>query len=72
MGQARKKGDRDHGAAGFGRFPEFEKTLHYQFPGLMSSPCMSRRPGGEASVKLYVDYQRFLVRGLLPWVEARK
>jgi len=44
----------------FTRFPSFEKTLHYQFPGLMSAPAMSRQPGGPASVKLYVDYQRYL------------
>ena len=44
----------------FTRFPGFEKTLHYQFPGLMSSSAMSRQPGGPASVKLYQDYARFL------------
>ncbi|MEN6459007.1 MAG: DUF4434 domain-containing protein [Thermoguttaceae bacterium] len=44
----------------FRRFPTFEKTLHYQFPGLMSSPNMSRQPGGPASVKLYLDYQKYL------------
>lgn len=54
------------------RFPDFEKTLHYQFPGLMSSPRMSRRPGGEASVKLYVDYQRFLDRSPVPWAKCRE
>jgi hypothetical protein len=47
----------------FTRFGNFEKTLHYQFPGLMSSPAMSRQPGGPASVKLYLDYQNYL-RGL--------
>jgi hypothetical protein len=47
----------------FTRFPNFEKTLHYQFPGLMSSPAMSRRPGGPASVKLYEDYARYLREG---------
>jgi hypothetical protein len=45
----------------FTRLTNFEKTLHYQFPGLMSSPGMSRQPGGAASVKLYLDYQRYLV-----------
>ncbi len=44
----------------FRRFPNFEKTLHYQFPGLMSSPEMSLKPGGEASVKLYLDYKNWL------------
>jgi hypothetical protein len=47
----------------FTRFGNFEKTLHYQFPGLMSSPAMSRQPGGPASVQLYLDYQKYL-RGL--------
>jgi hypothetical protein len=42
------------------RFPNFEKILHYEFPGMMSSPKMSRRPGGPASVKLYQDYERYL------------
>ncbi len=42
------------------RFGNFEKTLHYQFPGLMSSPAMSRQPGGPASVKLYLDYKKYL------------
>lgn len=42
------------------RFPNFEKTLHYQFPGMMSSPAMSRRPGGTNSVKLYLEYKKFL------------
>jgi hypothetical protein len=42
------------------RFGNFERTLHYQFPGLMSSPGMSRQPGGPASVKLYLDYKKHL------------
>ena len=46
----------------FTRFGNFEKTLHYQFPGLMSSPAMSRQPGGPASVKLYLDYKHYLER----------
>jgi hypothetical protein len=44
----------------FSRFANFEKTLHYQFPGLMCAPWMSRRPGGDAAVQLYRDYQKFL------------
>jgi hypothetical protein len=48
----------------FTRFPNFEKTLHYQFPGLMCAPWMSRQPGGAAAVKLYTDYQRFLKSGI--------
>lgn len=46
----------------FTRFPNFEKILHYQFPGLMSGPGMSRQPGGPASVKLYEDYREYVVR----------
>lgn len=42
------------------RFPNFEKILCYQFPGLMSGPGMSRKPGGEPSLKLYLDYKRYL------------
>ena len=48
----------------FSRFLNFEKTLHYQFPGLMSAPGMSRQPGGAPAVKLYNDYRRFLERGM--------
>ncbi|HSW46759.1 MAG TPA: DUF4434 domain-containing protein [Phycisphaerae bacterium] len=44
----------------FTRFPNFEKTLHYQFPGLLSGPKMSLQPGGSASVQLYDDYRRYL------------
>jgi hypothetical protein len=44
----------------FTRFPNFEKTLHYQFPGLMSAPWMSRKPGGPASVQLFNEYKRSL------------
>ncbi len=47
----------------FTRFPNFEKTLHYQFPGMMSAPEMTRQPGGPASVKLYQDYARYLREG---------
>jgi len=44
----------------FTRFPNFEKSLHYQFPGLMSGPGMSRQPGGPASAALYEDYRQYL------------
>jgi len=44
----------------FRRFPNFEKILHYQFPGMMSAPEMTRQPGGAASVQLYRDYQQYL------------
>ena len=42
------------------RFPGFERILHYQFPGLMSSPAMPRRPGGDAAVQLYLQYMQYL------------
>ena len=41
------------------RFQNFEKILCYQFPGLFNAPWSSRKPGGEATVKLYRDYQRY-------------
>lgn len=44
----------------FQRFLNFEKILHYQFPGMMSAPEMTRQPGGPASVRLYEDYRRYL------------
>jgi hypothetical protein len=44
------------------RFTNFEKTLCYQFSGLMNAPWASRKPGGEATVKFYTDYQQFLKR----------
>jgi hypothetical protein len=44
----------------FTRFANFEKILHYEFPGMMSDPAMSRQPGGPTSVKLYQDYRAYL------------
>ncbi|MDD5706724.1 MAG: DUF4434 domain-containing protein [Kiritimatiellae bacterium] len=46
----------------FERFTNFEKILHYSFAGMMCSPTMSRKPGGEPAVQLYLDYQRYLER----------
>ena len=42
------------------RFPNFEKIICYQFPGLLNSPDMSIKPGGEKTVKLYLDYKKYL------------
>jgi hypothetical protein len=42
------------------RFPNFEKIICYQYPGLLNSPSMSVKPGGEHTVKLYVDYKKYL------------
>ena len=41
------------------RFQNFEKILCYQFPGLFNAPWASRKPGGDATVKLYLDYQQY-------------
>ncbi len=41
------------------RFKNFEKTLCFQFTGLMNAHWMSRKPGGEATVKLYRDYKNY-------------
>lgn len=42
------------------RFPNFEKIICYQYPGLLNSPDMSIKPGGENTVKLYLDYKKYL------------
>ncbi len=42
------------------RFPNFEKILCYQYPGLMNSPEMSIKPGGENTVKLFLAYKNYL------------
>jgi len=42
------------------RFPNFEKILCFQYPGLMAAPWASVKPGGAAAVKLFEDYKRFL------------
>lgn len=54
------------------RFPNFEKILCYQFPGLLSSPDMSIKPGGERTVKLYLDYKHYIdsIRAVIPAQKA--
>ena len=42
------------------RFPNFEKILCYQYPGLLNSPTASIKPGGPNTVKLYLDYKQYL------------
>ncbi len=42
------------------RFPNFEKILCYQYPGLLNSPTASIKPGGPNTVKLYLDYKNYL------------
>jgi len=42
------------------RFPNFEKILCYQYPGLMTHPDASVKLGGQPAVKLYQDYASYL------------
>jgi len=42
------------------RFPNFEKILCFQFPGLMNAPWASLKPGGPDTVKLYENYKKYL------------
>ncbi|MHA1732517.1 MAG: DUF4434 domain-containing protein [Promethearchaeota archaeon] len=48
------------------RFPNFEKILCYQYPGLLTSPWARKRPGGEDPVKLYTAYKERLEGRLSP------
>jgi hypothetical protein len=42
------------------RFPNFEKILCYQYPGIFNAPQSRITPGGAATVVLYNDYRRYL------------
>lgn len=42
------------------RFPNFEKILCYQYPGIFNAPGSRITPGGPATVALYNDYRRYL------------
>jgi hypothetical protein len=42
------------------RFPNFEKILCYQYPGLFNAPGSRITPGGPPTVVLYNDYRRYL------------
>jgi len=55
------------------RFPNFEKILCYQYPGLFNSPSTKVQPGGAPTVVLYKDYQHYLqeVRQVLPTSRTR-
>lgn len=44
-------------------FTNFEKILCYSFTGLMNSPRQTFAPGGPATVRLYNDYEKFLIEG---------
>jgi hypothetical protein len=41
------------------RFPNFEKILCYQYPGIFNSPQTKVQPGGPPTVVLYRDYLRY-------------
>jgi hypothetical protein len=43
------------------RFPNFEKILCYQYPGLFDAPDTRIAPGGPPTVRLYRDYLNFLI-----------
>ena len=42
------------------RFRSFEKILCFQYAGLMNAPWASAKPGGEATVRLFLDYEKYL------------
>ena len=42
------------------RFPNFEKILCYQYPGLLNAPWADKKPGGKDTVKLFLDYEDYL------------
>lgn len=42
------------------RFPNFEKNLCYQYPGIFNAPGSRITPGGPATVVLYEDYLHYL------------
>lgn len=42
------------------RFPNFEKILCYQYPGIFNSPTTRVQPGGAPTVVLYKDYEDYL------------
>lgn len=42
------------------KYTNFEETLCYQYPGLLTSPTASVKLGGEPAVRLYLDYEKYL------------
>lgn len=56
------------------RFSNFEKILCYQYPGLLNGPTASIKPGGPKTVKLYLDYKKYLdsVKTDLPLMKLKK
>ena len=45
------------------QYDNFEQISCYSFTGLMNAPWQTRKPGGEATVKLFRDYAKFLDEG---------
>ena len=45
------------------RFPNFEKILCFQYPGILTAPDATPRLGGDEAVKLYEDYKKYLAGG---------
>lgn len=43
------------------RFPNFEKILCYQYSGMFNAPQSKKQPGGPATVRLYHEYQQYLL-----------
>jgi len=42
------------------KYTNFEETLCYQYPGLLTAPNASVKLGGKQAVKLYMAYQKYL------------
>jgi len=42
------------------QFPDFEKILCYQYPGIFNAPQSRIKPGGYRTVTLYQDYMNYL------------
>jgi exopolysaccharide biosynthesis protein len=43
-------------------FSNFEKVICYQYPGVFNDPAMSVQVGEDATVRLYLAYQKYLER----------
>lgn len=51
------------------RFPNFEKILCFQYPGLFTAPDATPRLGGDDAVRAYNAYRDFLAHGLQTRIE---
>lgn len=54
------------------RFPNFEKILCYQYPGLLNAPWAAKKPGGRDTVKLFLDYERYIEKKRQSSAKPRK